>query len=929
VQPTYIPPGSLFGGFGRGAGLWHIAATMPSLTAAQVREAFLQFFEARGHRRLPSSSLVPQNDPTLLFTNAGMVQFKDVFTGREKRDYTRATTSQKCVRAGGKHNDLDNVGFTARHHTFFEMLGNFSFGDYFKADAISYAWEFVTRVLALPQERLAVTVFNGERGLPWDEEAFDLWAQQGVPPERIFKLGYKDNFWAMGDTGPCGPCSEIHFHQGDDLPCAEVADGRPCQGVACDCDRWLEIWNLVFMQFERKEKDAPLIPLPKPSIDTGAGLERVTAVVQGKRNNYDTDLFQALIGRIGELCAKPYGPNDDDSASMRVIADHSRAAAFLIADGVQPSNEGRGYVLRRIMRRAIRHGSKLGMTDVFFPKTVDKVIDLMGDAYPELRENRSFVLEAVRHEEESFRRTLDRGLKMIDEEISRLKDKGQTVLPGEAVFFLHGTHGFPWDLTQIIAKERGFDIDLEGYEKRMDDERGRGAFGGSGEKAIGEIYPKLLSRLGETQFLGYEGEGHEGEGSVRALLHEGQEVPVVKAGQTLEFIMDRTPFYGESGGQVGDTGRAVGHGGKTVLLILDAQRPVPGLVVHKARVEQGEVKAGDVLQLSVDTERRKAIRANHSATHLLHKALKRVLGDHVKQAGSVVAPEALRFDYSHFAAPTAEQLEQVEDLVNGWVRDNAEAQTKTMGLDEAKKSGAVALFGEKYGDKVRVVSVHPESTELCGGTHVRRTGDIGLIKLTAESSVASGVRRLVALTGTFALEYVREQEKELRRAADLLKTSPRELVKRVEATQKRLKDLEKDLEKATVRALRSDSSADSAGASGGNETREVAGIKILTRQVDPADAKIFRTLADQLRDQIKSGVVALGGQTADGKALILVAATKDVVARGIKAGDLVREMAKEVDGAGGGKPDMAQAGGADPSKIAVALGKIYELVKPN
>ncbi|HLL53493.1 MAG TPA: alanine--tRNA ligase [Myxococcaceae bacterium] len=900
---------------------------MPSsLTASQVREAFLKFFEERGHRRVSSSSLVPQNDPTLLFTNAGMVQFKDVFTGREKRDYSRATTSQKCVRAGGKHNDLDNVGFTARHHTFFEMLGNFSFGDYFKADAIAYAWEFVTQVLGLDKARLAVTVFNGERGLPWDEEAFELWAKQGVPRDRILKLGYKDNFWAMGDTGPCGPCSEIHFHQGDDIPCVEEARGNTCAGVACDCDRWLEIWNLVFMQFERKEKDSPLIPLPKPSIDTGAGLERVTAVVQGKRTNYDTDLFQALLSRVSELCGRPYGKSEDDSASMRVIADHSRAAAFLISDGVQPSNEGRGYVLRRIMRRAIRHGSKLGMTEVFFPKTVDKVIELMGDAYPELRENRSFVLEASRHEEESFRRTLDRGLKMIDEEIARVKDKGEKVLGGEAVFFLHGTHGFPWDLTQIIAKERGFDIDVAGYEKLMESERERASFAGSGDKAVGQIYQQLSERLGETAFLGYEGEGHEGEGSVRALLREGQEVLSAKAGDTVELVVDRTPFYGESGGQVGDTGRVVGNGGKTVASVLDAQRPVPGLVVHKIKIDQGELKQGDMVQLSVDVVRRKSIRSNHSATHLLHKALKRVLGDHVKQAGSVVAPDLLRFDYTHFAAPSPEQLEQVEDLVNDWIRENAEAQTKVMALDEAKKSGAVALFGEKYGDKVRVVSVHPESTELCGGTHVRRTGDIGLFKISTEASIASGVRRIVALTGVGALQYLREVEKDLRRAADVLKSSPKELVKRVEATQKRVKDLEKELEKATVRALRSDGGGAQGGGPSG-EIREVGGMKLLTRQVEPADANIFRTLADQLRDQIKSGVVALGGQTADGKALILVAATKDVVAKGVKAGDLVREMAKEVGGKGGGKPDMAQAGGADPTKIPAALGKLYELVK--
>ncbi|MBX5484558.1 MAG: alanine--tRNA ligase [Myxococcaceae bacterium] len=890
-----------------------------ALTASQLREAFLKFFEERGHRRVPSSSLVPQNDPTLLFTNAGMVQFKDVFTGREKRDYTRATSSQKCVRAGGKHNDLDNVGFTARHHTFFEMLGNFSFGDYFKADAIAFAWEFVTKVLGLDPGRLAATVFNGEKGIPWDEEAYELWAKQGIPKERIHKLGYKDNFWAMGDTGPCGPCSEIHFHQGDDLPCAEEAAGRKCLGVACDCDRWLEIWNLVFMQFERREKDAPLLPLPKPSIDTGAGLERMTSVVQGKRSNYDTDLFQAIIAKVVELCGRPYDPGNA-GASYRVIADHARAAAFLIADGVQPSNEGRGYVLRRIMRRAIRHGNALGLKDVFFPTVVDRVIEQMGDAYAELRENRIFVLEVVRHEEESFRRTLDRGLKMIDEELEKLRSTGQKALSGDVVFFLHDTHGFPWDLTQIIARERGFDIDQAGYEARMEQQRQKAEFAGSGEKAVGDIYHRVFEKAGETRFLGYDGLGHEGEGSVKALIRDGMDVNEVKAGDAVELVLDQTPFYGESGGQVGDTGRLTAHGGKTVVEIEDAQRPVPGLIVHRGKVTQGALKVGDTVQLAVDGERRSKIRANHSATHLMHKALKVVLGDHVKQAGSVVAPDYLRFDYTHFAQPTPQQLEQVEDLVNTWIRDNAAAETKVMPLEEAKKSGAVALFGEKYGEKVRVVSVHPESVELCGGTHVRRTGDIGFFKIVQESSIASGVRRIVALTGVGAFQYLRELEHEVKKAAALFKSTPKELVPRIEAQQKRIKELERKLEEVQLKA-RSASSKDAM-----EQVREVNGIKVLTTRVDPADPKIFRGLADQFRDKLKSGVVAIGGEK-DGKALILVAATKDLVERGVKAGDLVRELAGVVGGSGGGKPDMAQAGGPDTAKIGDALAKVDELVR--
>ncbi|NTX33749.1 alanine--tRNA ligase [Myxococcus sp. CA033] len=893
---------------------------MPSaLTASEIREAFLKFFEERGHRRVPSSSLVPANDPTLLFTNAGMVQFKDVFTGRERRDYSRATTSQKCVRAGGKHNDLDNVGYTARHHTFFEMLGNFSFGDYFKADAIAYGWEFVTKTLGLDKARLSITVFNGEDGIPWDEEAFELWAQQGVSRDRIYKLGKKDNFWSMGETGPCGPCSEIHYHQGDDIPCVEEAAGRKCQGVACDCDRWLEIWNLVFMQFERKEKDAPLIPLPKPSIDTGAGLERIASVAQGKRSNYDTDLFQNIIAKVVEVSGKPY--SQETGASHRVIADHGRAAAFLIADGVQPSNEGRGYVLRRIMRRAIRHGTLLGLDQLFFFKVVDRVIEVMGDAYSELRESRPFLLKVSEHEEESFRRTLSRGMKMIEESVARMKKAGETLMSGADVFLLHGTYGFPWDLTQIILREHGLDADIPGFDAELVKEAERGKGGElNKDKAIGDVYLKLVEKLGTTEFLGYEGEGHEGEGSVRAMIRDGVEVVQASQGDKVELVLDRTPFYGESGGQLGDSGNIVGHGGKAVAQVKDAQRPVPGLIVHSVEVTEGTFKVGDMVQTAVDVERRKAIRSNHSATHLLHKALKLVLGEHVKQAGSVVAPDFLRFDFSHFGPVTAEQAEKVEDLVNGWIRDNAAAETRVMALEDAKKSGAVAMFGEKYGETVRVVTVHPESTELCGGTHVRRSGDIGLFKLSSESGVASGVRRIIALTGVGALQHVREQEHELRKAAELLKTSPKDVVKRVEAAQKRVKELERKVEEVAVKA-------NTAGSKDLLEqARDVNGMKVLATRVDPADDKVFRGMADQLRDRMRSGVIAIGGEK-DGRAIILVALTKDVVAKGISAGDLVREMAKEVGGKGGGKADMAQAGGPDASKLPAALEKLYELVK--
>jgi alanyl-tRNA synthetase len=851
----------------------------PPLSADQIRERFLSFFAERGHKRVASSSLVPANDPTLLFTNAGMVQFKDVFTGREQRPYSRATTSQKCVRAGGKHNDLDNVGFTARHHTFFEMLGNFSFGDYFKPDAVKWGWELVTQALGLPKERLAVTVFKGEEGIPADEEAAELWAKAGVPKDRIFRLGLKDNFWAMGDTGPCGPCSEIYFY----MPGADI-DPRDVVG---ESDNWVEIWNLVFMQFERKEAGGKLIPLPKPSIDTGAGLERVACAVQGKTSNYDTDLFTPLLKKVEQLSGRKYG--GPESASMRVIADHSRAAAFLIGDGVLPSPETRGYTLRRIMRRAIFHGAKKLEMGPFMHETVAAVIDLMAAAYPELKDNRKFILEATRHEEESFRRTLDRGVKLIEERIPDLRATKKP-LGGADVWFLYDTHGIPADLTRIILQQHGLDAQ-DAKKPDREDEKFQG-----GESAVDDAWMKLAGKFGETKFLGYE--ATQAAGNVLAV--EGEWV-----------LTDQTPFYGESGGQVGDTG-TLGS-----FPVLDTQKHA-GLIVHKVK---GSVAVGQKVELKVDVERRDSIRRNHSATHLLHKALKTVLGEEVKQKGSIVAPDYLRFDFSCFKQPAPEQLERVEDLVNQWIRENQGAQTKVMAIDEAKASGAVALFGEKYGDKVRVVTVHPESTELCGGTHVKASGDIGLLKITGESSIASGVRRITAVTGKGAVDYVREMEHELKRAAEVLKAPRNEISKRIEQSQKRLKELEKKLEEAQLKAQ------SGAAKANGEHIREVNGIKVLTQQVDTADAKLLRGLADRYRDQLRSGVVGLGGPTADGKALLLVAATKDLVEKGLKAGDLIRELAGVVGGTGGGKPDMAQAGGSDPSKIPQALERLHDLVK--
>ncbi len=882
---------------------------MPShMTAPQIREAFLSFFEKQQHRRVASSSLVPAHDPTLLFTNAGMVQFKDVFTGREKRDYLRATSTQKCVRAGGKHNDLDNVGFTARHHTFFEMLGNFSFGDYFKADAVKWAWEFVTNVIGIPQERLSVTVFKGEDGIPADDEAAELWAKAGVPKHRIHRLGKADNFWAMGDTGACGPCSEIYVY----LPEGKVDEANK----PGESDAWLEIWNLVFMQFERKA-DGSLVNLPKPSIDTGAGLERVTAYVQGKKSNYDTDLFTPLFSTIEQLSGKTYGAtwgeNAHTDAAMRVIADHARATAFLVADGVQPSNEGRGYVLRRIMRRAIRHGDQhLDLSDLFFGKVVESVIDTMKAAYPELAEKRGFILEVAKHEEESFRRTLKRGLGLLAQEFEKLRKSNATKLSGEIVWDLHQTYGFPWDLTEVIAREEKFGIDKQRFDVLLDEERERASQGGLGaEKGIADIYMKLAGQLSETKFLGYETES--GQGKVLALVKGGQQVQSANAGDEVEAVLDQTPFYGEAGGQVGDTG-TFGKLGKVV----DTQKPAGGLIVHKVKLA-GALAVNDNVSLEVDHARRQQIRANHSATHLLHKALKVVLGDSVNQKGSVVYPDSLRFDFSHFSPMTTEEMERVEDLVNGWVRDNKDSETKVMGLSAAKAAGAVALFGEKYGENVRVVSVHPESTELCGGTHVKRSGDIGLFKIEKESSVASGVRRIVALTGAAAISHGRQQEKLLAQAAELFKSSPVELPKRIEASQKRVKDLERKLEEAQVRAS-------SGAAKAAEAIVEVNGVKVLTQRIDPADANVFKQLWDNHKD--KSGfVVGFGGETSDGKALLLVGVTKDVIAKGLKAGDAVRVMAAEVGGKGGGKPEMAQAGGTDPSKVPQALEKLLALVK--
>ena len=883
-------------------------------TAAEIRDAFLRYFEARGHRRVGSSSLVPQSDPTLLFTNAGMNQFKDVFTGRESRDYRRATTAQKCVRAGGKHNDLENVGFTARHHTFFEMMGNFSFGDYFKADAIAFAWELVTSPewLGIKKDRLAATVFAGEGGIPWDEEAYRLWKAQGVPEERILKLGAKDNFWAMGETGPCGPCSELHYFQGNDIPCAEEKAGRPCQGVACDCDRWLEIWNLVFMQFERSA-DGGLTPLPKPSIDTGAGLERLAAVVQGKRSNYDTDLFQNIIRAIEQVSGKRYDAATADGVSMRVIADHARATTFLVGDGVLPSNEGRGYVLRRIMRRAIRHGKRLGLERPFLAGVCGAVIEEMGGAYPETRENRAFIEKVAATEEESFRRTLDKGLAILEVEMARLAEAGERVIAGQVAFQLYDTFGFPMDLTRTIAAEHGLAVDEPGFDKHMAEQRARSEWKGSGEAAVGDLHKQIATELGETKFLGYESGTARAE--VKAIVVNGARVARAGKGDRVEVIAEATPFYGESGGQVGDVGTLAAPGVRVT--VKDAQRPVPGMVVHVGEVVEGELAVGDLVELSVDEARRDLVRANHSATHLLHWALRQKLGEHVKQAGSVVAPDHLRFDFSHFQPLEPEELRQIEATVNDLVRQNEAADTAVLELAAARQTGAMMIFGEKYGDRVRVVRLGP-SKELCGGTHVRRTGDIAFFKISSEESIAAGVRRIVACTGPKAVELAQRTEEELKKAAALLKVGAFEVAQKIEQAQRRARELEHELEEARAKVATA-RSGDLAG-----QAKDVNGVKLLAARVE-GDGNALRELADRLRDKLGHGVVALGSAQ-DGKAVLLVAVTKDLTGR-VKAGDLVREAAKLVGGKGGGKPELAQAGGPDAAGLDKALARVEELVR--
>jgi alanyl-tRNA synthetase len=886
-------------------------------TAKAVRSAFLDYFKKQGHTVVRSSSLVPENDPTLLFANAGMNQFKDVFTGRETRAYKRATSSQKCVRAGGKHNDLENVGFTARHHTFFEMLGNFSFGDYFKPEAIEWAYGLVVKELGVDPKRLMYTVFGGDKSLPGvgpDDEAAKLWKKiAGVGDDRVIGLGAKDNFWQMGEVGPMGPCSELHYHQGDDIPCPEPV----CKGPACDCDRWLEIWNLVFMQYERKEPGGPLGKLPAPSVDTGAGLERVSAVVNGLRTNYDVDLFTPLVAKTAEL-AKKRLVEPADQASARVIADHARATAFLVADGVTPDKTGREYVLRRIFRRAVRHGKRLGIEDNFMHVVCGVVIDEMAADYPELRERRAFIEKVAQEEETRFRRTLDRGLELLESEFARMAAAGEQVVPGPKVFQLYDTFGFPADLTGVIAAERGLGVDQAGFEKAMAAAQAKSEFKVDDDEVVDEVYKQLADKLPATKFLGYDADDHgtRASGKVIGLIVDGKPAEVAKAGQAVRVVFDQTPFYASSGGQIGDTGTLGGKG--VEVEIVDCLRPAGDMFVLVGTVKQGTVTLGDTLEQRVDAVRRDAIRANHSATHLLHHALRKVLGEHATQKGSLVAPDRLRFDFSHFSPLSAEEKQKIEDLVNDEIRRNRDSSTEVLPIDQAKSKGAMHMFGEKYGDKVRVVRIGGESLEFCGGTHVRRAGDIGLFKILGEAGIAQGVRRLEAVTGAGALEYVRKLESELLRAGERLKGGPFEVAGRVDKLAAELRTRDKEIAELRQKL------ATGGGRDLMSDVREVAGIKVLAQRTEVADAKALRDVGDQLRDKLGSGVVVLFG-VADGKVSLLTMVSKDLTGK-VHAGKLAGELAAIVGGKGGGRPDMAQAGGSDPSKVDAAIARAFELV---
>jgi alanyl-tRNA synthetase len=882
------------------------------MKSAEIRNSFLEFFRSKGHEIVKSSSLIPRHDPTLLFTNAGMVQFKTVFLGEEKRPYTRAVSCQKCMRAGGKHSDLENVGHTARHHTFFEMLGNFSFGDYFKKDAILFAWELLTGWYKLPKDKLWVSVYED------DDEAEKLWMEiTDIPSDRIVRLGAKDNFWQMGDTGPCGPCSEIIIDQGEDVGC-----GRPDCKVGCDCDRYLELWNLVFMQFNRDES-GNLTPLPKPSIDTGMGLERITAVLQGKRNNFDTDLFAPIISAVESISRLSYGKNKEIDTSMRVIADHMRAMAFLLSDGLIPSNEGRGYVLRRIIRRASRHAKLLGLEGPVLYKLIDSVADAMGNVYPELIHEKERASKVLMIEEDRFTKTLEQGMRILDSVIDGLKKKGKNTIPGDELFKLYDTYGFPLDLARDIAMDNHLLIDEDGFNREMEiqKERARASWVGE-EEAIASIYKELQSEIGETLFIGYD--TLESESVIKAILKDGKVVTEASEGDEAELFLDKTPFYGESGGQVGDVGIICKISNFKFQIsnceaeaeVINTKKEI-GLHAHVVKIKGGTFKVWDKVHCVVDRDKRMSTARNHTATHLLHTALRSVLGEHVKQAGSLVSPERMRFDFTHFYGLDRREIENIEDIVNGKILENIKIEIEISNIQDALKSGVIALFGEKYGERVRVVRVPAFSAELCGGTHCRETGDIGLFVIVSEGSVASGIRRIEALTGKAAFDYLRQRNNELQRISEMLKTdSPYE---RVEKLINELKDMNKEIESLKAKAAVQSSSSII------EKAKEIDGTKVLACRVDNLEQKDLRVLADNVRDRLGSGIIVIASAK-DGQASMVAMVTTDLTKK-YNAGAILKKVAEIAGGRGGGKAEMAQGGTKEIEKLDKALEAVYDLIK--
>ncbi|MGW8300790.1 MAG: alanine--tRNA ligase, partial [Desulfobacterales bacterium] len=873
------------------------------MTGNEVRSQFLNYFAKQQHRIVRSSSLVPQDDPTLLFINAGMVQFKRVFLGEDKREYVRATTSQKCVRAGGKHNDLENVGYTARHHTFFEMLGNFSFGDYFKAGAIEFAWDLLTNGYGLPADKLYGSIYLD------DDEAYELWRNNiGLPDDRIARFGEEDNFWSMGDTGPCGPCSEILIDRGEQYGC-----DRPDCAVGCECDRYLEIWNLVFMQFNR-DASGKMTPLPKPSIDTGMGLERIVSIIQDVPTNFDTDLILPIIQRTEDLAQQRFGESRETDVAMKVIADHSRAAAFLIGDGIMPANEGRGYVLRRILRRAIRYGRNIGLNKPFLHKTAGVVFDIMKPAYPELSEAAAFITNIIENEEMRFLETLDTGLKLLNDTLSEIKARGENQVPGDVIFKLYDTFGFPVDIVRDVVRDENMSLDMEGFDDAMDAQRARSRSVAT-FASISDAYKKLSARGFKPEFRGYEMLATDSK--VKLIVEGDREIAEAVAGQSIELVTDETPFYAESGGQVGDSGKITAKNFE--MEVVDTIKDPTGLVIHKGKVTAGKIKKGQKVTLGVDGAKRKATALNHTATHILHAVLREVLGEHVKQAGSLVAPDRLRFDFTHFSQVDPETLAEIETRVNRRIRDNVPAETEEMEADAAFESGATALFEEKYGDRVRVVSLSDFSKELCGGTHTGKTGNIGLFKIVNESSIASGVRRIEALTGEGALEYVQRTSRLLDEAAHLVKEKPDALASKIKKMLGDLRALEKEIDHLKAKM------ASELAETEGEAIQKINNTKVLIQKVTVDNPAALRDLADRLKEKIKSGIVVLGSVNGP-KAFLIVGVTKDLTDR-YHAGNVVKQIAGTVGGSGGGRADMAQAGGTQPENLDQALEKAREVIE--